>query len=94
MAALAGLGVVTAAPLLMFAGATRRLPLSVVGLLQYLTPTLQFLIAVLLFHEEMPAARWWGFVLVWLALVVLSADGLRAGRTPGRALLTEPVRSP
>lgn len=83
-AALVGLGVVTAVPLLLFAGAARRLPLSVVGLLQYLAPTLQFLIAVLVFHEEMPAARWWGFVLVWLALAVLTVDGLRAGRPPGR----------
>ena len=89
-AALVGLGVVTAVPLLLFAGAARRLPLSVVGLLQYLAPTLQFLIAVLAFHEEMPAARWWGFVLVWLALAVLTVDGLRAGRPPGRRAPSPP----
>lgn len=78
--ALAGSGVVTAVPLLLFAGAARRLPLSVVGLLQYLTPTIQFAIGVLVFGEQMPAARWWGFALVWAALAVLTADGLRAGR--------------
>lgn len=80
--ALAGTGVVTAVPLLLFAGAARRLPLSVVGLLQYLTPTIQFVIGVLVFGEQMPAARWWGFALVWAALAVLTADGLRAGRAP------------
>ncbi len=80
MTALAALGVITAVPLLLFGGAARRLPLSVVGLLQYLTPTMQFLVALLVFGEEMPAARWAGFGLVWLALVVLTLDGLRAGR--------------
>ncbi|WP_372594481.1 EamA family transporter RarD [Actinotalea sp.] len=77
--ALAGTGVVTAVPLLMFGGAARRLPLSVVGMLQYLTPTLHFCLGLLVFHEEMPAIRWWGFGLVWLALIVLTADTLRAG---------------
>ncbi len=73
-------GVVTALPLLFFAASARRLPLSVVGLVQYLTPTMQLLIAVLVFHEAMPAARWWGFALVWIALAVMSVDGIRAGR--------------
>lgn len=79
-AGLVTLGVITAVPLLLFGAAARRLPLSVVGLLQYLTPTMQFLIAVLVFREPMPPARWAGFVLVWIALVVFTADGLRAGR--------------
>lgn len=77
---LAASGIVTAVPLLLFGGAARRLPLSVVGMLQYVAPTLQFLVGLVVFHEQMPAARWWGFGLVWLALVVLTADGLRAGR--------------
>ena len=81
-AALVSLGVVTAVPLLLFGGAARRLPLSVIGMLQYLAPTLQFLVALLVFGEEMPAARWVGFALVWAALVVLTVDGLRAGRQP------------
>lgn len=80
--ALASAGVVTTVPLLLFGGAARRLPLSLVGMLQYLTPTMQFAVGVLVFGEEMPAARWWGFALVWLALVVLTTDGLVAARTP------------
>jgi chloramphenicol-sensitive protein RarD len=88
--ALVALGVITAVPLLLFGGAARRLPLSVLGMLQYLTPTLQFLIAVLVFGEEMPAARWWGFGLVWLALVVLTADGVRAGGARARARAGQP----
>lgn len=79
--ALASAGVVTAVPLLLFGGAARRLPLSVIGLLQYLAPTLQFAIGVLVFGEAMPAARWWGFGLVWVAVVVLTLDGLRHGRS-------------
>lgn len=78
--ALVALGVITAVPLLMFGASARRLPLSVVGMLQYLAPTLQFGVGVLVFGEEMPAVRWVGFGLVWLALVVLTVDGLRAGR--------------
>ena len=80
-AALASAGVVTAVPLLLFNSAARRLPLSVVGMLQYLTPVLQFLTGVLLLHEHMAPARWWGFALVWLALVVLAVDGLHHRRT-------------
>ncbi len=77
---LAASGVVTAIPLLFFAGATRRLPLSVIGLLQYLAPVLQFAVGVGIDHEAMPAARWMGFALVWIALVILTVDGVRAAR--------------
>ncbi|GIG30112.1 EamA family transporter RarD [Cellulomonas marina] len=87
--ALASTGVVTALPLLLFNTAARRLPLSVVGLLQYITPTLQFLVGVLVQHETMPPARWWGFALVWAALVVLSVDGLRHGRRAALAARRE-----
>ncbi len=83
--ALAGTGVVTAVPLLLFGGAARRLPLNVVGLLQYLTPTLQFAVGLLVFHEPMSAIRWWGFGLVWVALVVLTVDTVRAGGPTLRA---------
>ena len=79
--ALVSAGVVTAVPLLLFGAAARRLPLSVVGMLQYVTPTMQLLLAVVVLHEQMPAARWWGFGLVWVALVLLVVDGLRAGRS-------------
>jgi chloramphenicol-sensitive protein RarD len=77
---LLGAGVVTAVPLLLFAGAASRVPLSTLGLLQYLTPVGQFLIGVFVLHESMPASRWVGFALVWVALVVFSVDSLRAGR--------------
>lgn len=75
---LASSGVATVIPLLMFAAAARRVPLSTVGLLQYLTPTLQLLCGVVLFGEHMPAARWAGFALVWVALVLLTVDSLRS----------------
>jgi chloramphenicol-sensitive protein RarD len=73
-------GLVTAVPLLFFAAATRRLPLSTVGLLQYLAPILQFAVGVGVDHEPMPAARWIGFGLVWVALVILTMDALRSQR--------------
>jgi chloramphenicol-sensitive protein RarD len=80
-------GLVTAVPLLMFAAATQRLPLSVVGLLQYLTPVLQFAVGVGIRHESVPAAEFVGFCLVWLALIILTVDGLhnqRSARRVGR----------
>lgn len=80
--ALVSAGVVTAVPLLLFGGAARRLPLSIVGILQYVTPTLQFAVGILVFGEHMPAARWWGFALVWVALAIMTTDGLRGNRTP------------
>src|SRR3954464_2629118 len=75
---LASVGVATVVPLLFFAAAARRVPLSTIGLLQYLTPTLQLLCGVLLLGEHMSAPRWAGFGLVWVALVVLTVDTLRA----------------
>jgi chloramphenicol-sensitive protein RarD len=73
-------GLVTAVPLLLFAAATRRLPLSTVGLLQYLAPVLQFAVGVGIDHEPMPTARWAGFALIWIALAVLTADAARSRR--------------
>ncbi|GAB4523693.1 MAG: EamA family transporter RarD [Anaerolineales bacterium] len=72
---LAFAGVVTAVPLLMFGAAARSIPLSLVGFLQYLAPTLQFLIGVLVYHEPFPMERLLGFSLVWLALLVYVLDG-------------------
>ena len=74
---LIGAGVVTAIPLLCFGAAANRVPLSTIGLLQYLAPVLQFLIGVLVFGEMMPASRLAGFALVWLALLLLTYDMLR-----------------
>lgn len=73
-------GVVTAVPLLCFGAAATRIPLTTIGLLQYLTPTLQFLLGVLYFREDMPAARWAGFVLVWIALAMFTFEALRHRR--------------
>ena len=73
-------GPLTVIPLLAFAGAANRLPLSLIGLLQFLAPVLQFLCGVLIQHETVPPARLAGFIIVWLALGVLTFDALRAGR--------------
>ena len=70
-------GVMTAVPLILFGLAAQHLPLRYVGFMQYLTPTIQFILALTVFHEPMPAVRWIGFGLVWSALVVLSIDLLR-----------------
>lgn len=80
--ALAGSGVVTATPLLLFGAAARRLPLSTLGLLQYLAPTMHLVIGVVVLREDMPPARWAGFALVWAALILLTGDGLRHFHTP------------
>jgi chloramphenicol-sensitive protein RarD len=73
-------GVATAIPLLCFAASARRVPLSTIGLLQFITPVLQLLCGVLLLHERVPATRWIGFSVVWVALVVLAVDQVRAAR--------------
>lgn len=73
-------GVVTAVPLVMFAAAASRIPLSMIGLIQYLAPTIQFSFGVWINHEVMPLPRWIGFGLVWVALVVLTVDSIRAAR--------------
>ena len=87
---LASSGMVTVAPLLLFAAATRRVPLTTVGLLQYLTPVLQLLCGVVLMGETVPAVRWAGFALVWLALLVLTADSLLTARRNRRLLAATP----
>jgi len=77
---LATTGVVTAAPLLCFAGAANRISLTSLGLLQYIAPTLQFLLGVVVFDEPMPTARWVGFALVWFALAIFTVDSFMASR--------------
>jgi chloramphenicol-sensitive protein RarD len=71
-------GPVTAVPLLLFGAAARRIPLTTLGTLQYLAPTLQFLLGVVVYGEVMPAERWVGFGLVWVALVVFTVDLVRS----------------
>ncbi len=84
-------GVVTAIPLLLFAAAARRLPLVYLGLIQYLAPVLQFIMGAFVLGETMPAARWLGFVLVWVALIILSVDALSAGRSGTSRLAAGPL---
>lgn len=74
-------GAVTAIPLLLFNGATTRLPLTIIGLLQYITPTVQFSIGVWVLHENMPYMRWVGFLIIWLALTVLAFDLIKSSRS-------------
>ena len=73
-------GVVTALPLLLFAAAARRISLTMIGLLQYIMPTCQFLIGVLVNREIMPPTRWAGFALIWCALIALTWDSIRSAR--------------
>ncbi|PPK68028.1 EamA family transporter RarD [Actinokineospora auranticolor] len=81
---LVGTGVITAIPLLMFGAAATRVPLTTLGLLQYFVPIIQFAIGLLVFHEHMTTARWVGFGLVWVALVVITVESLVARGTARR----------
>ncbi|MEV8634727.1 EamA family transporter RarD [Streptosporangium sp. NPDC051023] len=83
---LVGAGVITAIPLLCFTAAALRVPLTTIGLLQYIAPVLQFLVGVFVAHEVMPPSRWVGFAIVWLALSVFTWDSLRAAREARRTL--------
>jgi chloramphenicol-sensitive protein RarD len=93
-ALLAATGIVTALPLVCFGAAAIRVPLSTLGLLQYLAPVFQFLLGVLYFHEAMPAERWAGFALVWVALSLLTWEALRQARRVRRELETPRVNTP
>jgi len=94
MLLLAGAGVITAVPLLLFGGAATRVPMSTLGLLQYIAPTMHFVLGLVFFGETMTTARWVGFVLVWIALVMLTAESLVSRRRllPGR-VQAEPAPS-
>jgi len=87
-------GVVTAAPLIFFASAARRIPLALLGVMQYIAPSLQFLIGVFLYGEAVGPARLAGFTVVWLALAVYSAEGLRHRRVTVRRLSVGGVAPP
>ncbi|MEV0896556.1 EamA family transporter RarD [Actinoplanes sp. NPDC049802] len=77
-------GVATAVPLLLFAAAANRVPLVGLGILQYVAPILQLAVGLLIYHEPMPPARLAGFGLVWLALMIFTADGIRGARATAR----------
>ena len=83
---LAASGIVTALPLVCFGASAIRVPLSTLGLLQYMTPVFQFLLGILYFKEAMPPERWAGFALVWLALALLTWNALRTARRAARAV--------
>ncbi|MFJ4120042.1 EamA family transporter RarD [[Kitasatospora] papulosa] len=92
-ALLAATGLVTAIPLVCFGAAAIRVPLSVLGLLQYLAPVFQFALGILYFHEAMPPERWAGFALVWVALTLLTWDALRTARRTRAEALRLAVRA-
>ena len=73
-------GAITAIPLLLFNGSATRLPFTTIGLLQYITPTLQFSVGVWIRHEDMPTARWIGFLIIWVSLTTLAFDLVRSSR--------------
>ncbi len=77
---LVGFGILTAIPLILFGAAASRVPLSTIGFIQYLTPTIQFSIGFFVFGEPMPAVRWVGFALVWVSLAILTIDALKRKR--------------
>jgi chloramphenicol-sensitive protein RarD len=91
VALLVGAGIVTAVPLLCFGAAATRVPLSTLGLLQYLAPSLQFAIGVLVVGEPLPPGRLTGFVVVWVALALFTADALGQRRRQPRIPAPEPV---
>ena len=77
---LIGAGVVTTIPLLMFASAAKQIPLTVVGLLQYIAPTIQFLIGVFVYKEQFDFAHFIGFSIVWVALIIFALESYVANR--------------
>ena len=89
---LAAAGPATVAPLLCFTVAVRRIPLSTVGLLQYIGPTLQFLVGALIYGEPFDRMRLVGFSIVWSALVLFAIDSLRHAAAQRRSLGHEPIK--
>jgi chloramphenicol-sensitive protein RarD len=74
-------GVVTAVPMLLFAAGAKRLPLSTIGLIQFVAPLSSFLLGIYFFQQVMPPLEWAGFILVWCALILFIVDMLRNART-------------
>jgi len=90
-ALLAFAGVATAVPLLLFAAGTRRINLTVIGMIQFVTPVMQFIIGAAVLGEPMPLERWLGFIIVWIAIAVFVIDLLLAGRRGRREARPELV---
>jgi len=70
-------GTITAIPLILFAAGARRIPLSMVGFIHYITPTLHFFIGLLVYHEPLSQSRLVGFIIIWIALIIYSIEGFR-----------------
>ncbi|MEU8783196.1 EamA family transporter RarD [Streptomyces sp. NPDC048637] len=90
---LSACGIATAVPLICFGASAVRLPLTTIGMMQYLAPTFQFVLGLTVFHEAMPPERWAGFALVWLALALLTWDALRTARRARTALAEAAARA-
>jgi len=88
---LAFAGIATAVPLLLFAAGTRRINLTVIGMIQFVTPVMQFIIGAAVLSEPMPPERWAGFVIVWIAILVFMIDLLIAARRGRRSAQPELV---
>jgi chloramphenicol-sensitive protein RarD len=86
-----GTGAITVLPLLCFSAAATRIPLSALGLMQYITPTVQFILGLVVFHEPMPTVRWVGFAIIWAALALFTFDVLQHRRTLRRAVQPTPA---
>ena len=91
VALMIGTGAITVVPLLCFGAAATRIPLSTLGLMQYVTPSVQFVLGLVVFGEPMPALRWVGFALIWLSLVIFTVDSLRHRRRQLRVRPPEKV---
>ena len=87
---LASTGVVTAVPLIAFAAAAKRLPLTVIGMVQYVGPSIQFFLAVFVLKDHIGAQKWLGLSIIWVALVIFTADAVRASRTSRLSRTADP----
>jgi chloramphenicol-sensitive protein RarD len=87
---LLGAGVMTAIPLALFAYGARRVTMTTLGILQYISPSCQFVIGILLFGEAFTPARWVGFSCIWVALAIYTAESLLARRRQAQAALLNP----
>ncbi|ATE57512.1 EamA family transporter RarD [Actinosynnema pretiosum] len=83
-------GLVTAVPLMLFGAGARRIPMITLGMLQYLAPVLQFAWGVFVMREPMPASRWFGFAMVWVALLLFTGDALVRARKQRRVVAVAP----
>ena len=87
---LASTGVVTAVPLIAFAAAAKRLPLTVIGMVQYVGPSIQFFLAVFVLKDHIGTEKWLGLSIIWVALVIFTADAVRASRTSRLSRTADP----